>query len=234
MGAYPVGGGGGRIRTPIEVGDPALSKPYDMKGEWTGLKSDQLDEMLETLFRTVRQGQDTVTNIINNPTSGGDVFGPASATDGHLALFDTGTGKLIKDGGALPTFFIKSVTLALTDAQIKALNVTPITILAAEAGIINIPLFLAGHIVTTTGYNTSQTISPRYIGGGSTIFTGSVYATTAVEDNWRWAPNTNTYNAGTGFSPVNKAIELVGAVGMTGGNVANVVTMYMQYYRFTP
>lgn len=30
----------------------------------------------------------------------GDVVGPASAIDGHLAVFDSTTGKLIKDGGA--------------------------------------------------------------------------------------------------------------------------------------
>jgi hypothetical protein len=30
------------------------------------------------------------------------VHGPASATDGHLAVFDSTTGKLIKDGGAVP------------------------------------------------------------------------------------------------------------------------------------
>jgi len=30
----------------------------------------------------------------------GDVSGPSSATDGHIALFDGATGKLIKDGGA--------------------------------------------------------------------------------------------------------------------------------------
>jgi len=33
----------------------------------------------------------------------GDVVGPASATDGHLAVFDGATGKLIKDGGAVPS-----------------------------------------------------------------------------------------------------------------------------------
>ena len=30
------------------------------------------------------------------------VAGPSSATDGHLAVFDGVTGKLIKDGGAVP------------------------------------------------------------------------------------------------------------------------------------
>jgi hypothetical protein len=33
----------------------------------------------------------------------GNVLGPASATDGHLAIFDSTTGKLIKDGGAVPS-----------------------------------------------------------------------------------------------------------------------------------
>ena len=34
-------------------------------------------------------------------TSGaGDVVGPVGATDGHLAVFDGATGKLLKDGGA--------------------------------------------------------------------------------------------------------------------------------------
>ena len=30
------------------------------------------------------------------------VVAPASAIDGHLAVFDTTTGKLLKDGGAVP------------------------------------------------------------------------------------------------------------------------------------
>ena len=34
------------------------------------------------------------------PAGTGDVVGPASATDGHLAVFDSTSGKLIKDGGA--------------------------------------------------------------------------------------------------------------------------------------
>jgi hypothetical protein len=33
----------------------------------------------------------------------GDVIGPASATDGHIAAFDTATGKLLRDGGVLGT-----------------------------------------------------------------------------------------------------------------------------------
>ena len=36
------------------------------------------------------------------PIGGGDVAGPASSTNNHVALFDGTTGKLLKDGGALP------------------------------------------------------------------------------------------------------------------------------------
>jgi hypothetical protein len=39
----------------------------------------------------------------------GDVVGPASSTDSHVALFDGITGKLLKDGGAMPA--------ALTDGD---------------------------------------------------------------------------------------------------------------------
>lgn len=42
------------------------------------------------------------------PPGLGDVVGPASATDGGPALFNTATGKLLKDGGAAGTAFNKS------------------------------------------------------------------------------------------------------------------------------
>ena len=45
----------------------------------------------------------------------GDVVGPASAVDGHVALFDGATGKLIKDGG-LPAVDRSTVT-AVTPAS---------------------------------------------------------------------------------------------------------------------
>ena len=38
--------------------------------------------------------------IWDTPAGSGDVVDPAGATDGHLAVFDGATGKLIKDGGA--------------------------------------------------------------------------------------------------------------------------------------
>jgi hypothetical protein len=52
---------------------------------------------------TISVSGGTATLSITGGTAGtGDVVGPASAVDGHLAVFDTTTGKLIKDGGAVP------------------------------------------------------------------------------------------------------------------------------------
>lgn len=49
-----------------------------------------------------------------NGTGSGDVVGPAGATDGHIALFDGATGKLIKSAGkGVPTGAI----VGTTDAQ---------------------------------------------------------------------------------------------------------------------
>ena len=48
------------------------------------------------------------SNELVSASGSGDVAGPAGATDGHLAVFNGGTGKVIKDGGAP----FASVTLA--------------------------------------------------------------------------------------------------------------------------
>ena len=50
-------------------------------------------------FTTAPEATDEITVIYG----GGDVVGPAGATDGNLAVFDGATGKLLKDGGAVPS-----------------------------------------------------------------------------------------------------------------------------------
>lgn len=47
----------------------------------------------------------------------GDVVGPASSTDSHVALFDGITGKLLKDGGALGTAAFSATGAFATAAQ---------------------------------------------------------------------------------------------------------------------
>jgi hypothetical protein len=48
-------------------------------------------------------GSGVVTYTPPIGTGNGDVVGPASSVDGHLAVFDGVSGKLIKDGGPVPT-----------------------------------------------------------------------------------------------------------------------------------
>jgi len=52
---------------------------------------------------TATQSGDTVQVTIPGGSGSGDVVGPTGAIDGHLAVFDGTTGKLIKDGGAIPS-----------------------------------------------------------------------------------------------------------------------------------
>ena len=52
------------------------------------------------------------TELFNKPAAGGDVVGPAAATDNAVARFDTATGKLLQDSGL--TVGDGGVSLALT------------------------------------------------------------------------------------------------------------------------
>lgn len=81
------------------------------------------------------------------PAGAGDVVGPGSASNGHLAVFDGTTGKLIKDGGAVPsggsraiTFVVDGGGSALTtgikaDVYVPyAATITAVTMLADQSG----------------------------------------------------------------------------------------------------
>lgn len=66
----------------------------------------------------------------------GDVVGPASATDGNLAVFDGTTGKLIKDGGAAPTGTVSSVSVTTANGvsgTVATATTTPAISLALGA-----------------------------------------------------------------------------------------------------
>lgn len=80
----------------------------------------------------------------------GDVVGPASATPGNLAVFDGGTGKLIKDGGAPGGGFdpLKEATFYddFLNGPLTSTISTGITPWGTNASIDNAqPVLIAGH-----------------------------------------------------------------------------------------
>ena len=71
-------------------------------------------------------------------SSGGDVSGPASATDGDIAQFDLATGKLLKDGGLSSASFdaagAATTVQGNLDTHTGTVTGNPHAVTAAEAG----------------------------------------------------------------------------------------------------
>lgn len=101
----------------------------------------------------------------------GDVVGPASATDGNLAVFDGTTGKLIKDGGAAPTGTVSSVSVTTgngVSGTVATATTTPAITLTLGA---ITPSSVNGNTITTgTGTLT--------LGAGSTLATSATNSIT--------------------------------------------------------
>ena len=85
-------------------------------GGGSGVNVEVADILLCIVDGTISGNQATVGAdwTIMQANLDGAVIGPASATDGHLALFDGPSGKIIKDGGApVVTIIIKKITLSI-------------------------------------------------------------------------------------------------------------------------
>jgi hypothetical protein len=104
------------------------------------------------------------------PASAGDVTGPAGATDGHLAVFDTATGKLLKDGGAPPTPYAHpnhsgDVTSVADGATTIAANAVTLAKLATQNAETVLANATAGAAVPTALALAEQTVLGRITGG---------------------------------------------------------------------
>jgi hypothetical protein len=122
------------------------------------------------------------------PTTG-NVDGPASATDGHLAVFDGTTGKLIKDGGAAPAGTIGGSTGATDKALLRAngtggatlqsstLTVSDTGTLAASSG----TLTLTAPTLTTPALGTPASgVATNLTGTAAGLTAGSVTVPAAL------------------------------------------------------
>lgn len=170
---------------------------------------------------------------VGGASSGGDVVGPASATDGHLAIFDGTTGKLIKDGGALGTITGGTIAVAsvnLTDAQIKSLNTSPVAMVGAPGvGQYILPLFLVGSSDTTaTAYSASPGISLRFANGTADVTDQLSYNLGTTTTLVRFHTPVQSSPA-TGSKPTNQALNAFSSADVTGGNAANFLKLRLVY-----
>jgi len=151
------------------------------------------------------------TSLIGPPGSGtGDVVGPSSAIDSHLAVFSGATGKLIKDGGAVPTTLPASDVYPWAKAAVKPTYTnTEVGAAAtvhshAESDVTNLTTDLSAKLPLTggtmsgditLGENTALALDPEGSAdekwSGITV-TGTAGATLAVGDlcylnsSWKW------------------------------------------------
>lgn len=96
-----------------------------LSGIEAGATADQTDAEIKTAYENnldtnaFTDADETKLDGIEAGAKIGDVVGPASAADGNLALFDTSTGKLLKDGGPPPgsPSYVATATNLLTSGQ---------------------------------------------------------------------------------------------------------------------
>ena len=87
-------------------------------GAATAAQGAKADTALQTADVSAVALSGDYNDLLNIPTAGtGDVVGPASSTDGAVALFDGTTGKLLKDGVVLGTAATTASTDYATAAQ---------------------------------------------------------------------------------------------------------------------
>lgn len=237
--ALTIGAGGGRASDTDTDDNYALDKPYDLSGEPTAEKMQQLDEMLAFLFKGLTRGRSSITDLQNVFGSGGsgDVVGPSSAVDGDMAVFDGVTGKLIKDGGAIGAIngspvggILKQTRVIVTNAQMKALNTTPVEVISAPgSGKIVIPVMCWVHSSIAVGYNTSNSCSLRYNGIAVDIGNAQTLASNSAEDSYKYISIQGVNFNSANTNPANSAVMIRATGDLSLGDAANTFNVVVTW-----
>lgn len=144
----------------------------------------------------------TFTQFSLNPTT--VVVGPASATDGNLAVFNGTSGKLVKDGGAVPVAAFAKIACTSPSAT------TTVTFSSIPGTYSNLELKILGNSQAAA---TTDTLTMRFNGDS-----GANYDNEFIQANTSTVTGSGS-NADTGI----KLASVVGSTGIaTGGTPVNI------------
>lgn len=150
------------------------------------------------------------------PSGLGPIFFPGEDGDDGLTVPGP-AGTSGTAGGS----FINVTSVVLTDAQVRALNTVPVTIIPAQgAGVIIIPELFIATIDVTSGFSSQQTISLRWSGQATLCLPpGISLSINSIAKRIGYSNSTGAALLlnGTTSTYENVAVEATGSVTPTGG-----------------
>jgi hypothetical protein len=136
--------------------------------------------------------------------------------------------------GPSGTGAIQSVTINLTDAQVKSLNTVPVVVLAAQgAGITIVPLFWTVGANITTGFNQNSSWNIQYTGGSASGLVAQTVTLTAII---RRMANSQTFTAANNVGVTGKentSVEVFSNAAVTTGVTSGGFNFTMYFVTIT-
>jgi hypothetical protein len=199
-----------------------------------------LYQIIDELIKVSEQQQtvtgESISEITNIISAGLSVsVSTTGALDGNGLVASplsvrTDDLSVLKDANNNLSSRIYRTKTRLTDSQIKALNTTPVTLVAAPGANKAIaPVFIAIASHVTTGYNTGSSVKIRYNGIASDVMS-LVDVSSIADDRLSITAQNSNFNTVLNDVWVNKSLEIGNrAVGLTGGTSTNFYDAYMFY-----
>ncbi len=193
-----------------------LTKPYDMDGDITAEKWEQLNQMLTELYDAGR--------IITTSFEEGQVL-------------DSETGEVADTSEASGDDSASAIRVAVTDlaaADIYTLNTVPVEIVpAGGAGIIRVPIMAATYGNVLVAFSATTTVTIRYTNATTVVPSTAVNIVTAAATGPRYTQKSANGDAAIA-DVANSALEFVATGANTTGTLTNdILRVYVVYYELT-
>lgn len=176
---------------------------------------DLIEEYIIPIIQVGTQGPAGTTGS-QGPSGLGPIFFPGEDGDDGFTIPGP-AGASGTSGGS----FINVTSLTLTDAQVRALNTVPVTIIPAQgAGIIIIPELFIATMDVTSGFSSQQTFSLRWSGQATLCLPpGISLSINSIAKRIGYSNSTGAALLLNGSTSTyeNVAVEVTGGVTPTGG-----------------